>query len=236
MAQRAIILQSARMLSPKVRELTFDPGPGFAFKPGQWVSLKFQRASAGDVLARSYSIASAPRADGTFDIAVTRVDDGPGSTFLHAMRPGDVIQAAEPTGFFTLPERLDRPLLLVGTGTGVAPMRAMIQGLDGAVGAPPVTLLFGVRHREDILYADEFEALAARSPRSFHFEPTLSRPDDAWRGRTGYVQRHLAALLAAAPDAAAYVCGLNAMVRDARKVLRETLGLPRERVHSERYD
>lgn len=235
MAQRAITLQSARPLSPKVRELTFDPGPDFPFVPGQWVSLKFPVAGSDEVLARSYSIASAPRADGTFDVAVTRVEGGPGSGFLHEMAVGDVVHATEPMGFFTLPATLDRPLLLVGTGTGVAPLRAMIQSLAARDAAPPVALLFGVRHREDLLYAAEFEALAARDPR-FRFEPTLSRPDPDWTGRTGYVQTHLPALVGERPEADVWVCGLNAMVHDARKVLRETLALPRQRVHSERFD
>lgn len=234
MPQRTITLQRARMLSPKVRELTFDPGPGFGFAPGQWVSLKVPQAGA-DPLPRSYSIASAPRADASFDLAVTFVESGPGSAFLHAMRPGEAVAADDPTGFFTLPAVLDRPLLLVGTGTGVAPLRAMIEALRDDPRAPPVTLLFGVRHREDLLYADEFDALARRDPR-FRFEPTLSRPDPAWAGRSGYVQTHLPALLADAPEADVYVCGLNAMVREARKVLRDSLGLPRARVHSERYD
>jgi NAD(P)H-flavin reductase len=76
---------------------------------------------------------------------------------------------------------------------------------------------------------------AARDPR-FRFESTLSRPDPDWHGRTGYVQTHLAELVGAEPGVDVYVCGLNAMVHDARKVLRETLALPRQRVHSERFD
>lgn len=235
MSLRALTLRRARMLSPKVRELTFDPGPGFTFKAGQWVSLKVPSGDPDAPHARSYSIASAPRADGAIDLAVTFVDGGPGSMFLHAMAPGDVVPAANAMGFFTLPDALPRPLLLVGTGTGVAPLRAMIESLDVRADAPPVTLLFGVRSREDVLYADEFAARAARDPR-FRFEPTLSRPDPSWAGRTGYVQTHLAALVAEQPEADAYICGLNAMVREARDVLRKTLGLPRDRVHSERFD
>ena len=234
MALRPITLRAARMLSPKVRALTFDPGADFAFRAGQWVSLKFPLAGSDELLARSYSIASAPRADHSFDLAVTRVDEGPGSNFLHTMAVGDTVESADPMGFFTLPAALHRPLLMVGTGTGVAPLRAMIESLAGA-DAPPVTLLFGVRRREDLLYADEFTALAAGGGR-FHFEPTLSRPDEGWNGRTGYVQHHLPAMLAAQPEADVYICGLNAMVRDARKVLRDALGVPRERVHSERFD
>lgn len=235
MSLRALTLRRARALSPKVRELTFDPGPAYAFRAGQWVSIKVPSDDPDQPHARSYSIASAPRSDGTFDVAVTRVESGPGSTFLHAMLEGQTVPAADPMGFFTLPDAIDRPLLLVGTGTGVAPLRAMLQSLDALAERPRTTLLFGVRSREDVLYADEFEARAASDPR-FRFEPTLSRPDPGWAGRTGYVQTHLADLLGGLPDAAVYICGLNAMVREARDVLRKTLGLPRDRVHSERFD
>ncbi len=235
MSLRALTLRRARSLSPKVRELTFDPGPDFHFRAGQWVSIKVPSGDPDQPHARSYSIASAPRPDGCFDVAVTLVESGPGSTFLHAMAVGDAVPAADPMGFFTLPDALARPLLFVGTGTGVAPLRAMIESLDARPDAPPVTLLFGVRTREDILYADEFAERARRDPR-FRFEPTLSRPDPDWVGRTGYVQTHFAGLLADLPDAAVYVCGLSAMVRDARDVLRKTLGIPRDRVQSERFD
>jgi ferredoxin-NADP reductase len=67
------------MLSPNVRELTFAVGQDFGFEPGQWVNLFFPefRNAQGNPLKRAYSIASAPRNDGTFELAVTRVTDGP---------------------------------------------------------------------------------------------------------------------------------------------------------------
>ena len=70
---RTAKLLRSRILAPGVRELTFDPGPDFEFEAGQWISCRIP-ATYGEDLARSYSLASAPRADGTFDLAVTRVD------------------------------------------------------------------------------------------------------------------------------------------------------------------
>lgn len=224
------------MLSSDVRALTLDPGEGFTFTPGQWVSLKIPRAE-GDPLPRSYSIASAPRADGCFDLAVTRVEGGPGSTWLHTAQPGATLAMSEATGFFTLPAQLPRPVLLVATGTGVAPMRAMLQAAlrDGAA-AVPFVLLFGVRTEADVLFADEFRALAARGP-GFRFEPTLSRADDLHGGRAGYVQGHVPGLVRdLGGDCDVYVCGLNAMIKEVRRVLKEDLGFTRDRIHTERYD
>lgn len=186
-----------------------------------------------ELLARSYSIASAPRADGTFNVAVTLVEGGPGSTFLHAMAPGESLALGDPMGFFTLPDALDHPLLFVATGTGVAPMRAMLQDMIARGVSAPTTLLLGVRTTRDALYADEFRAMAAAHP-WLRFELTLSRPDPGWTGRAGYVQTHLEEL--SAEGCHAYVCGLNAMLKEVRRALKESLGFTRDRIHTERYD
>lgn len=237
MAPRTATLVAARMLSRDVRELTFEPDAPLTFEPGQWVSLKIPRADGG-VLPRSYSIASAPRADGRFDLAVTLVEGGEGSTWLHGAPLGASLEVSDATGFFTLPEALSRPLLMVATGTGVAPFRAMLQRLyepADATGSPRVTLLLGARTAGDLLYADEFRALASRHAR-FRFESTLSRPDEGHEGRAGYVQLHVPELAAQLGECEAYVCGLQAMVGEVRRVLKEGLGFPRARVHTERYD
>jgi ferredoxin-NADP reductase len=228
-------LTGARMLSPTVRELTFDPGPGFTFVPGQWVSFRIPQPG-GEMIPRAYSIASAPRADCCFDVAVTRVQGGPGSQFLHTVDPGATLTMTHAQGFFTL-NPVVRPVLMVATGTGVSPLRSML--LDAAQtreGEGPFVLLFGVRTEQDILYRDEFEALARDWP-AFRFEPSLSRGSEQWQGRRGYVQTHVPELVRAlGGDCDVYVCGLNKMIKEVRRVLKEDLGFSRERIHTERYD
>jgi NAD(P)H-flavin reductase len=97
-------------------------------------------------------------------------------------------------------------------------------------------VLLGVRHEDDLLYRDELEALAAAHS-NLRFVPTLSRGDDSWSGRRGWVQTHVPDLWRAlGDDAHLYVCGLERMVKAVREVVRKELGAPRERVHSERYD
>ena len=227
-------LLGARPLTPVVRELTFDPGDGFEFEPGQWVSVRIP-VPEGEDLSRSYSIASAPRDDGHFDLAVTRVEEGPGSNYLHGLSPGSELTISQAQGFFTQDD-FERPVVMVATGTGVSPFRAMIQALDAADGfVHPVTLLLGVRHAQDILYRDELEALAAKRP--FTFLPTLSQGGNDWTGLQGYVQKHLADVVGRYDGGCdVYVCGLSKMVKDVRSMLKGDLGLTKDRIHTERYD
>jgi NAD(P)H-flavin reductase len=119
-------------------------------------------------------------------------------------------------------------------------MRSMLRAAAAHGSDSAIWLLLGVRHEEDILYEDEFRALA-REHAFFRFEPTLSRPRGPWEGRRGYVQTHVRELwseLAArgGHPPHAYVCGLERMVGSVREMLRKEMGLPRQQVHTERYD
>jgi ferredoxin-NADP reductase len=193
-----------------------------------------------DPLKRSYSIASPPDGGPRFDIAVTRVQDGPGSTWLHAVESGAVVPFIGPQGFFTRPGAEGSPALMIATGTGFTPMRSMLRAAVASGSGAPMWVLLGVRHEADILYGDEMESLSREHP-NIHFEVTLSQPTGPWTGRRGYVQTHIremwdamTALGRGAPHA--YVCGLERMVGSVRSLLRKEMGLPREVVHTERYD
>ena len=229
-----------RKLSRTVRELTFErqDGAAFAFDAGQWVSLVLPR-SEGEI-RRSYSIASRPSESPRFQLAVTQVEGGPGSTYLHELSPGATLTAIGPQGFFS--RRLDEtgPSLFVATGTGITPLRSMIRAAIEAGHELPMWLLFGVRHEGDLVYRDEFEEMA-RTHTNIRFVPTLSRPDETWGGRRGYVQTHvpelwneLTKLGLGLPHA--YICGLKRMVSTVRDLLRNEIQIPRGHVHSERYD
>ncbi len=241
-------LVSARALSPAVRELTFERSDGlpFVFEPGQWVSfvLPSDAGFESKELRRSYSIASRPNGTARFDIAVTHVDRGPGSSILHAMAPGTEVTVIGPQGFFTRSLTSNTPALLVATGTGVTPFRSIVTAAIAAGDQTPSWLLFGVRREEDILYRDELGAIA-EAHRHFRLIPTLSQPESGdWTGRRGYVQAHVRELfeeLATHPESTqqpphANICGLQKMVGSVRELLRKDMGLPRERVHTERYD
>jgi ferredoxin-NADP reductase len=233
-------LSRARMLSPNVRELRFERADGrpFDFQAGQWVSLVLPLPDGEG--RRAYSIASPPDGSPGLSVAVTKVDGGPGSTFLHELAEGATLRAIGPQGFFTRPRGTRQPSLFIGTGTGVTPLRSMILDALASGDDSPMTLVFGVRTPEDRLYLDELETAAKGHP-NFRLEYTLSRPPEGWPARTGYVQSHVEELWhdlesrnAGPPHA--YICGLERMVGSVRDLLRKHLSVERKQVHSERYD
>jgi CDP-4-dehydro-6-deoxyglucose reductase len=233
-------LVRAETIAPTVRQLVFErvDGEVFDFAPGQWVNLVLPLAS-GEI-KRAYSIASPPDGSPAFELAITRVEGGPGSEFLHAMAAGATLRAIGPQGFFTRAKDDPSPALLVATGTGVTPIRSMVRAALDAGSTAPLWILFGARFEADILYRDELERLAKERP-SFRHAVTLSRPDASWSGRSGYVQTHVPEMLAALHAESGvpphvYVCGLDRMVSAVKDLCRKDLGLDRKLVHAERYD
>lgn len=230
-------LESARMLSTTVRELTFSVARDFNFEPGQWINLYFQGLynERGRPLKRAYSIASGPRSNGSFDLVVTKISEGPGSSGLHKATIGQSFEMSGPHGSFIMAP-ITRPVMMIATGTGVAPFRSMLQAV-AASSQRPMALLFGNRDESEILYRQEFESLE-RASTLFAFYPTLSQPGSTWAGRRGYVQVHIAEILGAlgGPDCDVYICGVASMVLEVRLKLRDVLGVDSSRLHVERYD
>lgn len=232
------MLERVREIAPTVKSFHFrlDGLDVFDFIPGQFVTLLFPLPELGAENKRSYSIASYPDGQPRIELAVTRVDTGVASKWLHDREPGAAIPGSGPYGFFVLDQPPNADLCFVATGTGITPIRPMLRRVF-EIGTPhSVTLLFGCRHPGDILYRAEFEALAQQHP-NFHFVPTLSQPDSAWSGRTGYVQTHIERdfIASTRTDTQFFVCGLKKMVEDVRGKLRAA-GWDRKAIHRELYD
>jgi ferredoxin-NADP reductase len=204
------------------------------FTPGQFVSVVEHKGEKE--ITRAYSIAS-PRSGNRFELCLNRVPNGLVSSWLFELKPGDVVDMHEPLGYFTL-RHPGRRAVFVATGTGIAPFRSML--LDHLPRTQPdVTLLFGVRYEEGLLYREEFERLTREYP-SFRFLPTITRPTAGWNGRTGRVQQHLDEALALhtpieISNVDVYICGLKEMVDDVRKDLKQR-GFDRKQIIYEKYD
>ena len=236
-------LAASRMLAPSVRHLEFERADGtpFAFIPGQFLQIHFHYAD-GKPTKRSYSVATVGAGDGSpvqrIEIAVSYVDGGAATALLANLKEGDAIDASGPYGRFCLMDAdQNRRYLLVATGTGVTPYRAMLPQLAKltARGAE-VALVYGARTEAELLYGEEFELFAAQHAH-FKFFACFSRVPRALpraHDRNGRVQVALEELK---PDAAhdiAYLCGNPDMVDQAFGVLKEA-GLPVPHIRREKY-
>ena len=219
-------------MCPEVRQFFFEAvdTDRFTFTPGQFVSLIHQLE--GKEITRAYSIASAP-AGNRFELCLNRVKEGIFSPWLFAMNPGDTVEMAGPLGYFVL-RNPARDSLFVATGTGIAPIRSILQANLSAPQLAQITLLFGVRYPASLLYRAEFDTMAALWP-GFRFWPTVTRPDATWTGRTGRIQQHLLEAIGDRRDIDVYICGLKEMVDDVRAVLK-CVGFDRKQIIVEKYD
>ena len=223
----SVELTYAKSLSPRVRGLTLRVvgAQSFEWQQGQYVELALDATAP----AALYSIASAPSAKrpGEFELAISRSGVAPD------LAVGALLRARGPFGSLLRKQPRGAPLLLVATGTGLAPLRALLQDDVARGGQDSVTLLFGCRNESDMLWREELEALS-RSEERFSFQPSLSRAGDQWTGRRGHVQTHLLELLEQLPGAEVYLCGFTEMVRDCRALLLQQ-GTPADRLIGEAY-
>ena len=197
---------------------------------GQFIS--FTREIDGKEITRAYSTASASSGN-RFELCLNRVQDGLFSPFLFDLQPGDTVEIKGPYGYFVW-HSPPNDSILVATGTGIAPFRGMLLEYFEAGGGRDITLIFGVRYEESLLYRAEFERLAEEHP-NFHFWPTLTRPGPGWEGRTGRVQPWTLARLGERRDMDVYICGMKAMVNELRAELK-AVGLDRKHIIFEKYD
>ncbi len=223
-------LRTDAPLASSVRHLSFevDAPVGFHWLPGQYVEL-FDLAAPEERFAYSVASAERPSSPGRFELAVRR---GWGAAVIEGLRPNDRIGVTQPRGAFVRPGDTLAPAVLVANGTGVAPMRAMLQSAFAHSGTAQIVLLFGCRSEADLLWGAELTELA-QHPR-FVFMPTLSQPSPTWRGRRGYVQAHVDELEGAVREAEVFVCGSKDMVSEVSGRLRQ-LGVPAERLLLESY-
>lgn len=235
--RRKARLAAARTLSPTVRELTLevDPAPDgspFSYTAGQYVELFVP--TQGLTMKRAYSIASAPGARGpnAFDIAVTRTSSGKSSDSLHTHALEAEYDVEGPRGGFVRRSR-DVPALFIGAGTGLAPLRAMIQDELRTESSTRIGLLFGAHDEEHILWRDEWNDWKAS--RRFDVDVTLSRASEDWSGLRGYVQLHAVHAYEKIAPAEVFVCGLSSMVIDVVRSL-EAHGVDSAAIYSESYD
>jgi len=197
-----------------VLQLPFDVTVDF--RPGQYLNVLLE-----DGRARSFSMANAHAPDGRLEL---HVRDVPGGHFtgqrLPALRVGDELQLELPLGLFHWHARDWRPALMVATGTGIAPIKAILESLLDDEDCPPVSLYWGMNRPQDLYLAEDFASWADRLC-EFRFVPVLSHADRDWQGSRGFVQQQVCRDVPDLSGHAIYLCGSPVMVAQARLLFKD---------------
>ncbi|RMG44407.1 MAG: ferredoxin--NADP reductase [Candidatus Dadabacteria bacterium] len=206
------------------------------FLPGQYVALGLPGSAPRPdnfpeeknppkpdrLIKRAYSIGSSPENLDWLEFYIAVLPEGLLTSRLALLQEGDRLWMAKKiTGTFVLtPVPDNHNLILVSTGTGIAPYISMLRTQSTWTAGRKITLLHGVRYSSDLAYRDELLKLA-RQRESFSYYPVISRKDPNWHGERGYVQKFFEEALIK-PDPSCdhiFLCGNPAMIADMQKLL-----------------
>ncbi|WP_343587283.1 CDP-6-deoxy-delta-3,4-glucoseen reductase [Herbaspirillum sp.] len=202
------------------------------YKAGQYVEFLLR-----DGKRRSYSMANAPHKDEHMSLHIRHL---PGGLFtdqvFSTMKERDILRIEGPLGTFFLREDSDKPIVLLASGTGFAPIKAIVEQLEHAGSQRPVTLYWGGRRPQDLYMHELCEAWARALP-AFSYVPVVSdaQPEDNWNGRTGFVHQ---AVMADFPDLSGhqvYACGAPIVVESAKRDFVAQCKLPEDEFYADSF-
>jgi ferredoxin-NADP reductase len=221
--------------TPRSRLLTIDlGGQALDFRPGQAMMV----AAHGRTERRPYSIACSPQRaaeQGRIELLVGVEPSGGLGANLAPASPGMLLDLEGPMGMFTFPETPPPHFLLfVAGGTGIAPLRSMLDHALRLRPAPRISLLYSARRSDEFAFIDELRGHANDGILELH--QTVTRDDSRdWAGQRGRIGRaHFEAVLHEPSDTLTFVCGPTALVNESVSTLK-TLGVPDDRIRTERW-
>jgi len=218
-----------------VLQLQLPANDSLQYRAGQYIEFILK-----DGHRRSYSMANAPGAQGDKPGIELHIRHMPGGVFTDhvfgAMKEKDILRLEGPFGSFFLREDSDKPIVLLASGTGFAPVKAIIEHMRLKGINRPTVLYWGCRSRAD-LYMHEWCADAARATPNLRYVPVLSEPapQDGWTGRTGFVHQ---AVMADLPDLSShqvYACGAPVMVDSAKRDFIAQCRLPEHEFYADSF-
>lgn len=227
--------------TPTVRSFWFElpDREVLDFRPGQFLTLDLPIGETRRDGWRSYSIAAAPDGTNQAELCIVRLPEGKGTGFLfYDAEVGTEVLTKEPAGVFTLPaDPLANDVVMICTGTGVAPFRAMLQERL-ARESVNFHLIFGCRTKEDVLYLEEFAALA-RAHDNFSYSVALSREKEEATKDIGFSHGYVHPVYErdyaeVRDNVRFYLCGWAVMVDEAKARLLK-MGYPTEQIVEELY-
>lgn len=227
-------VQSITRAAPDVAIVTLQlpANEALAYRAGQYVEFLLK-----DGKRRAYSIACAPTLERPLELHIRHLAGGLFTDHVFgAMKERDILRFEGPLGTFFLREESDKPIVLLASGTGFAPVKALVEHLMHLKSTRPVRLYWGGRRPQD-LYMDELCRAWTTTMPDFTYTPVVSDalPEDGWSGRTGFVH---AAVMQDIPDLSGYqvyACGAPVMVDAARKEYVAQCGLPPEEFFADAF-
>jgi ferredoxin-NADP reductase len=218
-------VSSIKEETPRVKSFRIELPMWMPHLPGQHYDVRLT-AEDGYRAQRSYSIASSPLDEGGIELTIDRLEDGEVSPYFHdVVVEGDRVEVRGPfTSYFVW--RGERPVLLIGGGSGVVPLMCMLRHRRRTMPELPMRLIYSVRNAEDVIYADELgdDALL-----------TYTRePPSGWSGHRGHVDAGLIAEAGVAADGIAFACGSNGFVETASRLALDA-GFDPQQIRTERF-
>jgi ferredoxin-NADP reductase len=215
---------SIKQETPRVKSFRIELPMWMAHLPGQHYDVRLT-APDGYRAQRSYSIASSPLDEGGIELTIDCLLDGEVSPYFHDLvQEGDQVEVRGPFASYFV-WRGEAPVLLVGGGSGVVPLMAMLRHRRVTMPELSMRLVYSVRSGEDVIYADELKEDVLL---------TFTRePPEGWRGHTGRIDSSMIA--EATPGAGmAFVCGSHGFVESATGLLLEA-GFEPQQIRTERF-
>ena len=207
----------------------------FRYHAGQYIEFILR-----DGARRAYSMANAPHTQAQSPGVELHIRHMPGGRFTDhvfgALKEKDILRVEGPYGSFFLREDVDKPLILLASGTGFAPLKALIEHLQFLGSTRPATLYWGGRRPQD-LYLDSWVRERLADMPHLRYVPVVSDalPEDGWSGRTGFVHQAVLDDFADLSGHQVYACGAPIVVESARAAYTAQRGLPPEEFFADAF-
>lgn len=233
-----VTLVSKENITPGVLHITFKrcDGKVLEFVPGQFITFLLDGLE-GQIKRRSYSVSTIPGQSDLIEIAISEVKGGIATETLFNLDANKPLHVMGPAGRLVLQEDTKKRLILVGTGTGIAPYRSMLPELSKrCASGEKVVIVQGMQYRHDMLYGDDFIAFAAQHDQA-QYIASLSREDLSHavsHEAKGYVHQQFDQLHLDPGQDIVYLCGNPNMIDDAYALLTEQ-GFTNKNVRREKY-
>lgn len=218
-----------------IRELNLQTQDSqeFKFRAGQFVMLHVPQVE-GKPLLRAYSIASSEKRSNGFRLIFKFVDNGAASKYVWALKGDETLQFTGPFGRLFFQEPPTEQIIMLNTGSGVSQHLCYLLSKKDQHPNLKYRLLFGVRNTNDIYHDKLLNELSKEMP-DFKYDFVLSRADENWKGKKGYIQNHIQECGFMDTPTTFYLCGNSAMIKATKEIL-ETAGFPKERIWAEAFD